>query len=95
MGKGPSPYPHELASHKRRRNIYLACMDMDHVWDEDEVSKFDGLWKAGVSIVQIAESFGRTVDEVAILVIDRASLGFIETRWGGAFGCLDHSWAAN
>lgn len=70
----------------QRRAMYLACEDLDFVWDEDEVLEFDRLWHAGASIYEIARHFRRDPDEVVILAIDRARQGFIGPRSGGVWG---------
>lgn len=70
----------------RRKNIYLACEDMDFVWSDQQVALFDRMWEQGLSVWEIAEQFKRDPDDVAILAIDRARQEFIEPREGGAYG---------
>lgn len=65
---------------KSRQNIYIACEDMDLIWDEKEVSQFVALWNCGKDILSIAEHFNRDPDEIGLLVIDQARKGFIEPR---------------
>jgi hypothetical protein len=58
----------------QRNNIYIPLEDeeFDWFWDLEDVLEFDELYQQGKSIQEIAEYFGRTHEEVAILVIDRA-----------------------
>jgi hypothetical protein len=69
-----------------RRNIYLACEELNFVWDLEEVIRFDERWKAGASLLDLAEEFGRKTEEVALLIIDRAKRGKIYPRANGVFG---------
>jgi len=74
-----------VLNHKRQ-NIYVACEDMDFVWDERDVCEIDRMWNEGLCLWDIARSFDRDPDEVAILVIDRTKQGFMKARPGGAYG---------
>ena len=69
-----------------RQNIYLACEDMNFTWDEVEVLKFEGLWKAGLGLFEIADRLRRDPDEVALLIIDRSRQRRIKPRSGGIWG---------
>lgn len=68
-----------------RNGVYVACEELDFVWDIQDVRKFDRLWKerkrdgkASFEIIQdLAEYFGRDPDEVAILAICRGRKGRI------------------
>ncbi|MFB9326975.1 helix-turn-helix domain containing protein [Paenibacillus aurantiacus] len=71
---------------KKRINTYIACEDLNHVWDESEVIAFDQMWCEGLCIYEIAEAFQRDPDEVAILAIDRACKRMIKPRGTGALG---------
>jgi len=70
----------------RRQNIYVACEDLDFVWDERDVIQVDRMWEEGFSIDDIAKAFDRDTDEIALLVIDRARKGYIQPRKGGIRG---------
>jgi len=70
----------------RRQNIYVACEDLDFVWDEKDVKQFDRMWEEGLSLPDIARAFGRDENEVAILAIDRRMKGYIQAREGGVWG---------
>jgi len=72
---------------KQRQKVYIACENLDFVWDEREVHEIEHMWSKGLSIHDIARSFGRDPDEVAILIVDRARQGKIKPRKGGVFGC--------
>jgi hypothetical protein len=64
---------------------YIACEDLFLDWDPRSIPIFDQMWNEGYCITYIADAFDRDVDEVAILVIDRKSKGFIKDRPGGAY----------
>lgn len=72
---------------KQERNyIYTALEELDFTWSMDEVLEFEEMWNQGVSLVDIAEYFGRTHEEVAVLVMDRALKGKIKPRESGIWG---------
>lgn len=77
---------HESKALKNRRNIYLACDELDFTWGTEEIYRFEELWKQGTDIKHIAKEFKRDPDELAILAIDRARQGRIERRQGGLLG---------
>ncbi|WP_211750434.1 helix-turn-helix domain-containing protein [Paenibacillus sp. Marseille-Q4541] len=77
---------HENKALKNRRNIYLACDELDFTWGVDEIYQFEDMWKQGKNINCIAEELKRDPDELAILAIDRARQGRIEQRQGGLLG---------
>jgi len=68
-----------------RNGVYVACEELDFVWDIQDVREFDLKWremrKQGMTTLEItkelAEYFGRDQDEVAILAMDRARRGRI------------------
>lgn len=78
-----------LIPRRSRLNTYIACEDIDFTWCTTEVRLFDELWQQGLSIVVIANKLEREVDEVVMLVIDRARVGAIDCRTGGIFGLLN------
>jgi len=67
------------------QGIYIACENLDFVWDAKDVFEFDRLWrilkdegKNSYEIIQeLSKHFERDVDEVAILAMDRARRGRI------------------
>jgi hypothetical protein len=73
-----------------RRNIYTALEEADFIWDEREVLVFDELWKRGLSIEKLAAHFDRTTDDMMLLIMDRAQLGYIQPRFHGLFGLDDY-----
>ncbi len=68
---------------KRRQTLYIACEDMDFVWSEREVLRFDKLWNDGMGLMEIAKKLRRDPDEIVVLVLDRARQGFIKRRPSG------------
>lgn len=66
----------------KRRNIYLACTDMDFTWDEPQVYAVAEMYRRGATIYEIARYPGinRDPDEVAILIMDLARKGIIDPR---------------
>ena len=70
---------------RRRRNIYVACEDMDFTWDERQVYAVAEMYRKGATVYEIANDPGidRDPDEVAILIMDLARQGVIEpSDWG-------------
>ena len=63
-----------------RRNTYVACQELNFIWDLVDVIRFDQMWKDGLSIIEIAEKFDRDPDEIVILIIDRAQQFKIKSR---------------
>jgi hypothetical protein len=70
----------------KRSLIYIACEDLDFVWDEHDLIEFVNDWKSGKSIYELSSKFEREQDEVAILIMDLARKGMIHKRAGGIFG---------
>lgn len=73
------------------KDIYIVLEDMDLDWSKDDVDEFDLMWKKGIPIDLIAKNFGREVDEIAVLVMDRARRGSINPRYRGVFGGAEQS----
>jgi hypothetical protein len=71
---------------KQSQKVYLALEELDFTWDEREIIQFETLWREGISLWDIAKSFGRDPDEVLILAVDRGRRGTIHKRAGGVFG---------
>ena len=68
------------------RPLYIACEEYDFIWLESEIDMVRQLWRKGVSIVEIAKTVKRNVNEVAILIMDQNEHGEIGNRKGGVFG---------
>lgn len=69
---------------------YMALDDgaFEFGWSNEDVERFDQLWHEGYPIWDIADILKRDVDEVAILLIDRARRKKVKNRKNGAFGFL-------
>lgn len=67
--------PGEAYMQKKSSSIYTACEEYDFCWDRKELIRFREMWEAGFGLMEIAKTLGRHVNEVAILVIDRQSMG--------------------
>ena len=67
---------------KRRRNIYIACEDMDFTWDERQVYAVAEMYRKGATVYEIASDPGidRDPDEVAILIMDLARQDVIKPK---------------
>jgi hypothetical protein len=69
----------------KRLFTYIALEDIDFIWSLEDVHEFDEMWKHGIKkgksseelIKEIAEYFGRTHEEIAVLVMDRGMKGKI------------------
>jgi hypothetical protein len=70
----------------KRADIYIACEDLDFIWDINDVLQIDELWKRGKSLEYITNFAERDADEVFLLLLDRIRNGFIQERKGGIFG---------
>lgn len=66
--------------------LYIACEEMDFIWTETEVSIVERMWREGYDIRVIARDVKRDIDEVALLVMDRARRKRIRLRKTGIFG---------
>lgn len=69
-----------------RSKIYLACEELNFVWDKTEIRDFRVMWDEGKSIRQMAEALERDPDEVLILAIDQSKRELIQPRDGGLLG---------
>jgi len=68
------------------KNDYIALMDLDFSWKEEQVKRVIAYWNTGYHIAEIAKKVDRIIDEVAILLIDLARKEKIEPRRGAVFG---------
>lgn len=69
--------------------VYIACEDIDFIWREQDVDEVERMWREGYDIRAIAKVLRRHVDEVTVLIIDRARRGTIKRRPMGVFGDLE------
>ncbi|EGL82077.1 hypothetical protein CathTA2_2440 [Caldalkalibacillus thermarum TA2.A1] len=69
---------------QRRRNIYIACEDLDFTWDESQVMAVRLLYENGGNEDEIASDPGIQRDpyEVKVLIIDLERKGIIKRREG-------------
>lgn len=65
---------------KSRRNLYIALEELDLVFDESEVIRFQSMWNEGEGILEIAEELGRNQLEIAALIMDQADKNIIKAR---------------
>lgn len=65
---------------KSRRNMYVALEDLDLVFDECEVIRFQEMWKENKNIIEIAKELGRHQLEIAALIMDQADKNKIKSR---------------
>jgi hypothetical protein len=66
-----------------RLSTYVALEELNFVWSKKEVKDFEYLWKKGHSIEDISNYFDRDIDEVALLVMDRARKNKVKPRGSG------------
>ncbi|MCP1359082.1 hypothetical protein [Aneurinibacillus migulanus] len=71
---------------EQRNKIYIACEDLDFLWDEEQIPEVIAMWNMGIPIEHIANNFGREVDEAALLILDLCRQRKIKPRSGGVFG---------
>lgn len=55
-------------------------------WLEEDVKRFDRLWKEGCTLKDLVKMLGRSDTEISLLTLDRAIKGEIDPRKGGLFG---------
>lgn len=65
---------------KSRRNLYIALEELDLVFDESEVIRFQEMWKEDKSFIEIAKELGRHQLEIAALIMDQADKSKIKSR---------------
>jgi hypothetical protein len=65
---------------KSRRNIYVALEDLDLLFDESEVIRFQEMWEEDKSFIEIAVELGRHQLEIASLIMDQADKNKIKSR---------------
>lgn len=70
---------------ENKGKVYYALDDCDSHgisldWYEEDVEEVDRLYTNGLTVKQIAKHFKRNIDDVAILIIDRAIKGKIKPR---------------
>lgn len=65
---------------KSRRNLYIALEDLDLLFDESEVIRFQEMWKKDKGILEIAKELGRHQLEIAALIMDQADKNLIKSR---------------
>ncbi|QIW21304.1 helix-turn-helix domain-containing protein [Bacillus thuringiensis] len=63
-----------------RRNMYIALEDLDLLFDESEVIRFQEMWKEGKGIIEIAKELGGHQLEIAALIMDQADKNEIKSR---------------
>lgn len=69
--------------------LYIACEDIDYIWRERDVAEVERLWREGYDIRCIAAAVKRDVDEVLLLILDRARHGVLKRRPTGVFGKME------
>lgn len=69
--------------------MYIACEDMDFIWREQDVTEVERLWREGYDIHFIAKAVRRNIDEVVLLIMDRARCGALKRRPTGVFGKME------
>ncbi|WP_273125793.1 hypothetical protein [Bacillus weihaiensis] len=74
-----------IKSNRPKGKVYYALDDCDSHgisldWYEEDVEEVDRLYTNGLTVKQIAKHFKRNIDDVAILIIDRAIKGKIQPK---------------
>jgi len=74
-------------THRRQKHALaervIVLEDLDFAWTKEQVARFREMWKAGVSLEEMAERLRRDLDEVALLAMHERRQGNIEPRPGG------------
>lgn len=56
------------------------------LFSEEELRDFKELWKAGISVENMAKKLRRKPSEIVLLVFDHAERGLIKNRQQGVYG---------
>lgn len=64
----------------------LILRNVDLFWPREDEAKVIEMWKRGVHVADIAETVGRDVDEVGLLLYEQGMQGYIGHRPGGVLG---------
>ncbi|HDR5307702.1 TPA: helix-turn-helix domain-containing protein [Bacillus anthracis] len=60
--------------------MYVALEELDLVFDESEVIRFQEMWEEGKTFIDIAKELGRHQLEIAALIMDQADKNKIKSR---------------
>ena len=60
--------------------------DRRFIWNDEELLLFRQMWLEGASVVRIARHFDCKSIDIALLVLDQAEKGLIESRSSGLLG---------
>ena len=66
--------------------LYQAAEHLDLTWYESELQAIREQWRNGVSVPEMAKTFKRRQEEVAILIMDQVLLNKLTKRPGGVWG---------
>lgn len=61
-------------------------LKLDLVFSENELADFKEMWKAGISVQNMARKMKRRPSEIILLVMDHAERNLIENRKQGVYG---------
>lgn len=81
----PSKIKETYETLKKQGEEYLVLEHSDFFWLGREIQKFEKLWNDDYSVHQISKVFKRALDEIVILIIDRARKGYIQPRKYGVY----------
>lgn len=62
------------------------ALKLDLVFEENELKDFKEMWKAGISVENMAKKMKRHPSEIALLIFDHAERNLIKTRKQGVYG---------
>jgi hypothetical protein len=65
---------------RERGETYIAGEGFDFQWSNNEVREFINLWISGASLMRLSQTFRRTQNDIAVLILDLRSKGKIEPR---------------
>lgn len=64
-----------------KKDVYIACEDVNFLWTYEQVQAFDKLWFSGVyDVAALSDKLKRPPADVAFLIFDRAQQGYILPR---------------
>jgi hypothetical protein len=65
---------------------YIALLELNFAWLEEEIVTVIQMWSEGRPIWDIADALKRPQEEVMVLLIDMSMKGGIRKRTGGVYG---------
>lgn len=86
MGRNPIADLEFTHMKDKSHKVYIACETLDFKWDEREIPAIENMWKSGMGVDFIADTYKTQPEEVAVLLMDLAMKNRIKPRRTGVWG---------